>query len=410
MRFKNISRYKNLLDSYALVIQDPDYRSLFILNFGISVLGAMLVPVFPLWVLQKVKISVSGVFFILAIVGVGSAILNIVLGYVSDKIGKQKIFIEITLLLSIIRGILYSFFPFVSVIIAASWLTQVSSGALSFAMLKEKIIAKNHLALEGKITSTVRASISIAFVLGPWLGITLVNLMSFEHFYLLYAALYLGLYILVKFKVQDNSLLKSSPAQADSKIKINIKKQITPLALSMLLIVLLVAGNLSSSPLLVIELHNYASAKEIGIVFGAGPLFEVIAFPIIGHLNDKYGTYKTLLTGSIIGAIYFYLLSLSVNIYYVIACQILGTLYVATLFSTLMIYVQKVLGGKSGFSSSFYFSAVSLAGVFCNALLGTALAKFNYSAGFLILGFVTCLGIALLLIARKFTPSFAGVN
>ena len=178
----------------------------------------------------------------------------------------------------------------------------------------------------------------------------------------------------------------------------------------MLLIVLLVAGNLSSSPLLVLELHNYASAKEIGIIFGAGPLFEVIAFPIIGHLNDKYGTYKTLLAGSIIGAIYFYLLSLSVNFYFVIACQISGTLYVATLFSTLMIYIQKVLGGKSGFSSSFYFSAVSLAGVFCNALLGTALAKFNYSVGFLILGLVTCSGIALLLLARKFAPSFVGVN
>jgi MFS family permease len=408
MRLTNLFRYKNLFDSYALVIKDPDYRSLFILNFGISVLGAMLVPVFPLWVLQKVKISVSGVFFILAIVGVGSAILNIILGYVSDKIGKQKIFIEITLLLSIIRGILYSFFPLVSVIIAASWLTQVSSGALSFAMLKEKIIAKNHLSLEGKITSTVRASISIAFVLGPWLGITLVNLMSFEHFYLLYAALYFGLYLLVKFKVRDSSMLKSSPLQNASKTK--IKKQITPLGLSMLLIVLLVAGNLSSSPLLVLELHNYASAKEIGIVFGAGPLFEVIAFPIIGHLNDKYGTYKTLLAGSIIGAIYFYLLSLSVNVYFVIACQIVGTLYVATLFSTLMIYIQKVLGGKSGFSSSFYFSAVSLAGVFCNALLGTALAKFNYSVGFLILGLVTCSGIVLLLIARKFAPSFVGVN
>lgn len=74
-------------------------------------------------------------------------ILNIVLGYLSDKIDKQKIFIEAALLLSIGRGILYSFFPLVGVIIAASWLTQVSSGALSFAMLKEKILAKNPVAV-----------------------------------------------------------------------------------------------------------------------------------------------------------------------------------------------------------------------------------------------------------------------
>ncbi len=74
-------------------------------------------------------------------------ILNIVLGYLSDKIDKQKIFIEAALLLSIGRGILYSFFPLVGVIIAASWLAQVSSGALSFAMLKEKILAKNPVAV-----------------------------------------------------------------------------------------------------------------------------------------------------------------------------------------------------------------------------------------------------------------------
>lgn len=408
MFFKNSVRYQMLVDSYALVLKDSDYRNLFILNFGLSVLGAMLVPVFPLWVLQKVKVSVSEVFFILAIVGVGSAILNIVLGYLSDKIGKQKIFIEIALLLSIVRGVLYSCFPFVSVIIAASWLTQVSSGALSFAMLKEKIIAKNQLALEGKITSTVRASISIAFVIGPWLGITLVHFMSFEKFYLLYAALYLGLYLIVKFKIQDSSTLSTSRAENHSQV--NLQKQFLNLSLCLLLIVLLVAGNLSSSPLLVLELQGHASTTAIGIVFGAGPFFEVIAFPVIGHLNDKIGTYKTLLLGGLIGVSYFYLLSLSINVYFVIFCQIIGTLYVATLFSTLMIYVQKVLGGKSGMSSSFYFSAVSLAGVFCNALLGTALAKFNYSVGFLILAVVAASGVVILLLARKFAGAFAVVD
>lgn len=401
-------RYKMLFESYAQVLKDPDYRNLFILNFGLSVLGAMLVPVFPLWILQKVKVSVSEVFFILAIVGVGSAILNIALGYFSDKIGKQKIFIEAALLLSIIRGVLYSFFPLVSVIIAASWLTQVSSGALSFAMLKEKIIAKNHLAQEGQITSTVRAAVSIAFVVGPWLGITLVSLMSFEHFYLLYAALYLGLYLIVKFKIQDSATLVT--AAAESKALVSVRKQILPLSLCMLLIVLLVAGNLSSSPLLVLELQNHAAAWAIGIVFGVGPFFEVIAFPLIGHLNDKIGTYKTLLLGGLIGVAYFYLLSLSLNVYFVISCQIIGTLYVATLFSTLMIYVQKVLGGKSGMSSSFYFSAVSLAGVFCNALLGTALAKFDYSVGFLILAAVATSGIIVLLVARRFSQAFALVD
>lgn len=408
MIFKNSLRTKMLVNSYALVLKDPDYRNLFILNFGLSVLGAMLVPVFPLWVLQKVKVSVSEVFFILAIVGVGSAILNIVLGYLSDKIGKQKIFIEAALLLSIGRGILYSFFPLVGVIIAASWLTQVSSGALSFAMLKEKILAKNQLPLEGQITSTVRAAVSIAFVVGPWLGITLVHLMSFETFYLLYAGLYFALYLIVKFKIQDSSTLVTARAEQQSSAV--LKSQLTPLALCLLLIVLLVAGNLSSSPLLVLELQNHASALAIGIVFGVGPFFEVIAFPLIGHLNDKIGTYKTLLLGGLIGVAYFYLLSLSLNVYFIITCQIIGTLYVATLFSTLMIYVQKVLGGKSGMSSSFYFSAVSLAGVFCNALLGTALAKFDYSVGFLILAAVAVCGIIVLLVARRFSQAFALVD
>ncbi len=79
-------------------------------------------------------------------------------------------------------------------------------------------------------------------------------------------------------------------------------------------------------------------------------------------------------------------------------------------YSTLMIYVQKVLGGKSGMSSSFYFSAVSLAGVFCNALLGTALAKFDYSVGFLILAAIATSGIIVLLVARKFSQAFALVD
>src|SRR5437763_14426471 len=178
----------------------------------------MFISIFPLWILNEVGESISSVFFILSIIGIVSALLNVFIGHITDLIGRRKLVIETGIILSALRAFLFCFFPYVGVIIGFSWITQIANGSLLFAILRDKIKSNGHITEQGIITSTVRTSISVGFIFGPWLGISLITLISFKMFFLIYGTAYLLLFLYVKFFLKDHSKIDNKSTKEKSKV------------------------------------------------------------------------------------------------------------------------------------------------------------------------------------------------
>ena len=232
-------------------------------------IGAMLGPVFPLWILNVLHASVSRVFFIMAIMGAGTLALNVFAGHLTDVFGKRKLLMEFTFVLAAIRGVFYTFFPYVWVVIGTSWLTQLSTGASIFSVLVDKIRANGDEEREGIITSTVRTSVSIGYMLGPWLGIGLVSLVSYRIFFLCYAMLYLMLAVAVRVVVKDTKRINRKVKE-----KISIGRTIWMSGFTGLLIIFLFAGNLTGPSLLALMLNKVTTKWMLAAAFGIGPLLE----------------------------------------------------------------------------------------------------------------------------------------
>lgn len=416
---------QSLLRGYSYIFNNVEYANIFSLSFATSFLSAMLIPVFPLWVAKDIKVPLPSMFFLFAILGVCGAILNAVVGMVSDRIGRRKIFIEVALVLAAFRGLMYSFFPYVFIIIIMSSLTQISMGALPFAALNKKIEQKRHKRLKGLITASVRTSVSLGYVLGPFVGILLIINISFKMFFLIYGLAYFILFLIVKFNVlnmlyprtnqvsnlsKPDELDKAKSCTQDVIIaperktivpKPN-KSNILAIIFSVASVIFLFAGNLTCNSLLTIYVDETFSRLAIAIVFGVGPVLEVFVFPLVGRLNDKFGVVKMVFIGAVSEIIYFALLAYVHNVYLIVLVQGFGTFYIAVLFSGAMMYIQNQIKQSIGFSSSVYFSAISIAKVIGNTLLGAMFIKYSYKECFLVLAFMTFIGLLFLICNELF--------
>ncbi|WP_346015064.1 MFS transporter [Metabacillus halosaccharovorans] len=395
-----------VFEGYNIVFQNKDYASLFVINFFLTVCTSMLVPVFPLWIINVVKVSPATVFYILAAIGIGSSILNIVIGYISDLIGKRKLIMEVKLILACIRALLYSFFPYVPIIIATSWLTQLSSGSLTFAILADKINKNNDIKDKGTITSTIRTGVSLGFIFGPAIGTFIISIVPYEKFFLIYAGMNLLLLIAFHYLIEDNKSAKIKRKKNPKPINVSISQ--IRFCLIMLLPILLFLGSQANGPLLSLYVESISNEWMLALVFGIGPLFELIAFPLIGKMTDKIGITKIIFLGIIGEILYFGMLSFSSNVWIILLIQIFGCFYIAVIFSSLMIYIQDKFMGLEGFSSSLYYSCISISGALGNIILGSTMLKKSYQFGFITLGAIALCGLIVFIILE--TPIFSNYN
>jgi len=386
--------------NYKLVFADPTYSNLFVLSVAISLLSSMLGPVFPIWIVRELHESASSVFFILAGIGLGGAALNLLIGHLSDRIGKRKLIIQISLALSAIKALLYAFFPYPWVVIGASCLTQFSNSALIFAILDEKIKRNGHEDITGIITSTVRSAVSIGFIFGPWLGITIAALVSFKHFFFVYGLLYIALFLATRYSLHDESTVAKINQQF-RRGKGNFVL-ITTISIS---IIALFSGSSSSGPLLALSTSKLASTWYVAAVFGVGPVFEIVVFPLVGMINDRIGPFMTIMVGAVAEILYFLMLYSTKNVIIILIVQIFGTFYTAVIFTSLMIYVQKLFPERIGFSSSLFFSSTSISSVIGQLLLGSVLLRGGFNSGFLVLGSLAALGLCTIFLTHYISKS-----
>ncbi|NGP45181.1 MFS transporter [Bacillaceae bacterium SIJ1] len=374
-----------------LTFRQSDYRSLFIINGVLALQTAMLVPIYPLWIMEEMNTSVTTVFFLLSIIGVGTALLNMAVGHFADRLGQRKALVELTVLLGVLRTVLFAFFPNVWVLLIVSSLTQISNGGITFAILKERIQKHQHGHMEGLLTSTVRMSVSVGYIIGPAIGVFLASAFSFQMFFFISAFLYVILFFLSRVMLTEPA--KKQPEHTE-KTK-TAKGQWMFVVLGFSLVILLFSGNIAVDTLLSVHIDRSYAPWVLAAVFAVSPLFELLAFPLAGWASDRFGLRITLLYGTIVGIVYFSIFFFFTSLPVLFLNQILGAVYTACLFTSLMLFIQQLFRHRLAFSSSMYFSAISLASILSNSLMGSALAGSQLTTGFLLLSGVTFVGLCL---------------
>ncbi|MCP1427469.1 SET family sugar efflux transporter-like MFS transporter [Paenibacillus sp. DS2363] len=386
-------KMEQLLAGYKLIWKNSQYRSVFTILTIVSMFSAMSIPIFPLWIEEVAQLPRSYVFFTLALSGLATPILNVIAGYWTDRVGNRKVLLELALLLMVLQGIMYTLFPYAWSVIAITWLTQFAKSSLLFAMIEDQIIREGHEDKRGILTSTVRSGVSFGYIVGPFFGILLANVVTYKYFFLVYGVLHAFLFIGSRFYLKKESRKRCNSHKR--KARIEFKKQFFIISFSVLMAVCLLSGNMSVSSLLSLSVNDFASPWVLAIIFGLPPIIEIFVFPIVGLINDKLGSYKTLLIGIVCEVIYFVMLFFLKNPTWIIFIQLFGTVYTVVLFSSLMIFIQTKLPGQTGLSSALYFSSMNSSRVLGQFILGFTVMRWGTYAGFLSLGLLALIGLVI---------------
>jgi MFS family permease len=388
----------NSQNKIAIFFRYKEFAVLSVIAVVQGALAGAIAPVFPLWLRDHFDTSLQDIFYIVALIGLGSSIANIAIGRTTDKLGKRKTIFIIMLSLCAVRNYLFAFFPNMILVIATLWVTQLSTSAVIFSILNDKIkkedAAKKLELTPEYINTIIRISVSVGFSIGAPLGLAIVSAASYQWFYLWYGTMYIFAIALVFFLIKDDGIIPKKERQ-----KQPLKSIISNFNMALLIFVMLFflfSGNQSMNTIFSLFVTDTYTLNMLGILVAYSVAFEIPFFLVAAKLIERFGSYKVMLLAAVVCAAYFVLLMLSTHLAILFVAQILGAFVTSLMFLSTMTYVQGLFKEQVGFANFFYFTSVMMVAILGNALVGRLM----------VFGFSTVFGILASFVAASIVVSY----
>tara|TARA_Y100001935_G_scaffold224416_1_gene200784 strand:+ start:195190 stop:196416 length:1227 start_codon:yes stop_codon:yes gene_type:complete len=275
--------------------------SLWLLVFSASSQVMIIAPLFPL-IIVELDTSESLMGNLVMVYAIMIGIFAIAMGPVSDKIGRRKILLLGSFLMSIFL-FLHSFVESFGHLLILRALTGGAGGILSGAAVSYvgDYFPYNK---RGWANGWVMSGVAMGQILGIPLGTFLADLYGFKFPFLLFAIIMGLTYLLIFFKVpqpdvefqNDEITLKNSLIKYGELLR---RKEILSVSISYLLMFFSLSIYIIYMPVWLTNTFN-VSVTEIGILFLIGGVMNALAGPLAGKISDKTGR-KSMILVSCIG-------------------------------------------------------------------------------------------------------------
>ena len=275
--------------------------SLWLLVFSVSSQVMIIAPLFPL-IIVELDTSESLMGNLVMVYAIMIGIFAIAMGPVSDKIGRRKILLLGSFLMSIFL-FLHSFVESFGHLLILRALTGGAGGILSGAAVSYvgDYFPYNK---RGWANGWVMSGVAMGQILGIPLGTFLADLYGFKFPFLLFAIIMGLTYLLIFFKVpqpdvefqNDEITLKNSLIKYGELLR---RKEILSVSISYLLMFFSLSIYIIYMPVWLTNTFN-VSVTEIGILFLIGGVMNALAGPLAGKISDKTGR-KSMILVSCIG-------------------------------------------------------------------------------------------------------------
>ena len=261
----------------------------------------IIAPLFPL-IIVELDTSESLMGNLVMVYAIMIGIFAIAMGPVSDKIGRRKILLLGSFLMSIFL-FLHSFVESFGHLLILRALTGGAGGILSGAAVSYvgDYFPYNK---RGWANGWVMSGVAMGQILGIPLGTFLADLYGFKFPFLLFAIIMGLTYLLIFFKVpqpdvefqNDEITLKNSLIKYGELLR---RKEILSVSISYLLMFFSLSIYIIYMPVWLTNTFN-VSVTEIGILFLIGGVMNALAGPLAGKISDKTGR-KSMILVSCIG-------------------------------------------------------------------------------------------------------------
>lgn len=349
-----------------------------ILVIGITLIGigiSITRPYLSLFGTDIIHMSPAALGLFMCMNALGSVIASTWLGKMSDTRTPKK---DIMLFSAFCSVLGYASFlllhHYVSLLIASTVLLGFGSAVFPqmFAYARESLTASK----SGDSTfslSTLRSFFSLAWVIGPIIGEWALGESHFNRLFMLTAAIFVVVCLLVMFRLHRRPAPNVRPTQAVAVLTNLKRREVLTACLSFIAVYTTTNMNSMCMPLLLTE-SLHAPQHVVGWIFSLCAGLEIPIMLGLGAIAYRVGKRVLLLAGSISGTFYFIGVGFAHATWEILSLQLLMATFISISVSIGMSYMQDFMPDALGSATTLYGNTSNI-GAMLGSLLGGMIAQ-----------------------------------
>ncbi|HWA86002.1 MAG TPA: sugar efflux transporter [Opitutus sp.] len=348
-------------NAFRSVVRQPGFPGLLASGFILGLAYSFVVPFMSLWgtVAVGMRPIVFGLF--MTTTSLCAVVINVSLARWSDARGARRN----VLLLCATGGILgYLGYAFARDVIALTIIGSLAIGLASssfsqvFAYAREELgRPENATANRPLLMSLLRAFFSLAWTIGPALGAAVMIKFSYRGIFIAASLLFVvflgGVFAFVRHRPRTAA---DRHAAREPLRQVLTRPVILAHFVGFALIFAAFSMNMMNLPLTVTEVLG-GSERDVGLIFGISPVFEVPLMIWFGRLAAQGHQVALIRFSALVAVAYFLALSLTRAPWHIYPLQFLVAATIAVTTNVAITFFQDLLPGQAGLATSVYANA-----------------------------------------------------
>jgi SET family sugar efflux transporter-like MFS transporter len=388
---------KRFFEKELKFINNKGFIIISLVIFLVGVNTSLYAPYLSLFLTHAVKVSPIALGFFLGLSSLSAIVSSMVIARISDVVNSRKSIIMLVLFAGIIGYLIFAFSRnYYILLITSIFFIGISTASFPqiFAYARETIISGDdrHQVLAN---SLLRSFFSIAWVVGPLIGIIIMGQYNFTRLYSVITIIFAFIFLLVFIFSKNKNIQKSNKA-----IPIKINKYIVLNIISFVLIFTATSMSLYSLPLYLTETLN-GTSKQIGHLFSISASVEIPLMILGGYFVRSIGKCTLIQIGFLSFFAYCLLLSLVTMPFYLYPIQLLSGVAVSQIMGTGISHFQDLIRDQPGTTTTLFTNSSKLGGVLGGICFGIIIYFFDYRTVYIICSVISVIAFYIFYIANS---------
>lgn len=354
------------------ILRQPNFGGLLVATFALGMAFSFVVPFLSMWGTEHVGMRpfTFGVF--MTVTALSAIVLSTVLARWSDTHVPRKVMLILGSCGGVLGYIGYAFVRNPAALIGiGSTMLALASVCFSqlFAHVREQFGEAESGAPDPRFRmSIVRVCFSVAWTVGPALAATMMARFGFRGVFLgaagLYAIFLAGVVQFVPYQARSH---EARHAARHPVWRVLMRGDIAACFVAFLIFFAAHAINMMNLPLMTTKVLGGAP-RDLGIIFGVGPVVEIPLMLWFGHLAARGHQVNLIRLGAACSTLYFIGLGLVQTPWHIYPMQILSGVCFAIMTNVAIVFFQDLIPGQTGLATTVFANASqvgNLVGYFC---------------------------------------------
>ena len=368
------------------------FATFLLVSFLTGIAGALQAPTLSLFLTNEVKVRPLWVGLFYTVNALAGIVISFLLANYSDKQGDRRKLLFFCSIMAIGNALVFAYSRDYLVLISVGVLLAAIGNASMpqlFALARE--YADRSAREVVMFSSMMRATLSLAWVLGPPISFMLALNYGFTLMYLCAAGVFVFSALMVWFFLPSVGRVEQPVDSVVVHVSAWKNKDVRLLFLASLLM-------WTCNIMYIIDMPLYITADMglpeglAGLLMGTAAGLEIPVMLIAGYLVKRTGKHRLMLFASAFGVLFYLGLILFQFKAALMLLQLFNAIFIGIIAGIGMLYFQDLMPGRAGSATTLFTNSISTGAILAGVLQGTIVENFGHYQ-------VYCVALALAMVA-----------